>query len=66
MPFYNFTIGSCYGIAVAGQTMGSYTVYNGRVVAETVNSVTIRYMGRNQQVRRRTIRRTDIMKVAKL
>ncbi|MBL0386076.1 hypothetical protein JJB07_05360 [Tumebacillus sp. ITR2] len=66
MPQVNFQIGACYGLSVAGQTMGSFRVFNGKVVAEDINSVTIKYMGQNTKVTRRTIRRSDIMKAVKL
>lgn len=62
----NFQVGACYGLQVAGSTMGSFRIFNGKVTTETQTSITLKYMGSNGQVRTRKIQKRDIIKAVRL
>lgn len=66
MPNINIKVGGCYGLQVAGKTMGEFKVFNGKVIAETTKGFTLKYMNKNAKVVTKKFNDSDIIKAVKL
>jgi hypothetical protein len=65
MASFNFQVGACYGIEYLGAS-GSIRIFNGKVVTETVSTITIKYMGSNAKISQSKLSKNLILKVVKL